>query len=100
MKVVWTPEAERDRSDIWDYLYERDEAAAARIDGLFGAAATKLADFPMLGHEGEIAGTRELTPHDSYRLVYELDGDTVWILTLIHSMRQWPPERREGSTKF
>jgi mRNA-degrading endonuclease RelE of RelBE toxin-antitoxin system len=29
----------------------------------------------------------------SYRLVYEIDGDTIWILTLVHTKRQWPPLR-------
>lgn len=93
MKVRWTPEAEADRSAIWDYLVIRDPGAARRIDRLFGEAAASLADFPMLGHEGDVAGTRELTPHRSYRLVYEVSADTVWILVLIHTARQWPPLR-------
>jgi len=33
----------------------------------------------------------ELIPHESYRLVYEIDGDVVWILTLVHTARRWPP---------
>ena len=93
MKVRWSPEAEEDRSAIWDHLAARDPGAALRIDRLFSDAAAGLADFPMLGHEGEVAGTRELTPHRSYRLVYEVIADTVWILVLIHTARQWPPLR-------
>lgn len=45
----------------------------------------------MLGKAGAIPGTRELIPHESYRLVYEISGDTVWILTLVHTARRWPP---------
>ena len=93
MKIIWTSEARQDRAEIWDYLFERNEHAAVRMDSLFSVAVAKLIDFPMLGHEGEIPGTRELTPHSSYRLVYEVEGETIWILTLIHSMRQWPPLR-------
>jgi len=93
VNIIWTPEAEQDRADIWDYLEPRDPAAALRIDRLFSAAVQQLADFPMLGHVGEIAGTRELTPHRNYRLVYEIVGDTVWITVLIHTKRQWPPAR-------
>lgn len=93
MKVRWTPEARRDRTDIWDYLFARDEKAAARIDDLISEAIAQLANFPMLGHEGEVAGTRELTPHSSYRLVYEIYGGTVWILTIVHTKRQWPSAR-------
>ena len=91
MKVRWTPEAEQDRSAIWDYLVARDPGAALRMDRRFSDAAASLADFPMIGHEGEVPGTRELTPHRNYRLVYEVAADTVWILVLIHSARQWPP---------
>jgi toxin ParE1/3/4 len=91
--VRWTPEARQDRSDIWDYLAERDGDAALRIDELFSAAVTKLADFPLLGHDGEIPGTRELTSHRSYRLVYEITNDIIWILTIIHTRREWPPLR-------
>lgn len=91
MKIVWTPQAEQDRAEIWDYLVARDPAAAVRIDQLFSEAIAKLADFPMLGHAGRVAGTRELTPHRSYRILYEVAGDTVWILVVIHTSRQWPP---------
>ncbi len=91
MKIVWTPEAERDRSAIWAYLVERNAAAAVRIDRLFSDAVAGLADFPMLGHDGEVPGTRELTPHPSYRIVYQILDDTVWILVVIHTARRWPP---------
>ena len=94
MKIVWTPEAEQDRAVIWEYLAARDPDAALRIDCLFSDAVALLADFPMLGHEGEVVGTRELTPHRSYRLVYEVVEDTIWILVLIHTARQWPPLHR------
>lgn len=46
-----------------------------------------------MGAPGKIVGTRELIPHEHYRLVYELDEETgiVWIVTLIHTARCWPP---------
>ena len=91
MKVRWTSEAVQDRLAIFEYLAARDPDAAVRIDRLFSDAVTSLADFPLLGHEGEVPGTRELTPHRSYRLVYEVVADTVWILVLIHAARRWPP---------
>lgn len=69
MKIRWTPEAEQDRAAIWDYLSAHDPDAALRIDRLFSDAVAGFRDFPMLAHEGEIAGTRELTPHRRYRLV-------------------------------
>jgi len=50
-----------------------------------------LAEHPQIGKAGQLPGTRELLPHKSYRLVYELDGDTLWVLALVHTARQWPP---------
>ncbi len=85
MRVVWTPEA-----DIWDYIAADNAAAAARMDQLFSDAAARLVDFPKLGRTGGIPGTRELIPHESYRLVYEVEGETLWVLALVHTARRWP----------
>lgn len=94
MRVVWTPEAYQDRLDVWDYIALDKPLAAARMDEVFSDATARLAEHPMLGRPGKIPGTREVIPHESYRLVYEIDGDTVWILALVHTARQWPPVRR------
>ena len=93
MIVVWTPEAEQDRADIWDYIAADNPGAAVRMDELFSDAAARLAAHPKMGKAGKIAGTRELIPHESYRLVYEIDGGTVWVLDLVHTARLWPPVR-------
>ena len=90
MKVYWTAEAEQDRIDIWDYIATENPQAAARMDDLFSAAAAKLEDFPEMGKAGKIAGTRELIPHESYRLVYQISRDHVWVLALVHTSRMWP----------
>lgn len=63
------------------------------MDALFSDAAARLGDHPELGKPGKISGTLELIPHESYRLVYEIERDTVWILALVHTARRWPPVR-------
>ena len=93
MRVIWTPEAQQDRADIWDFIAADNPRAAVRIDELFSNAATRLAEHPKLGRPGQIVGTRELIPHESYRLVYEIERETVWLLALVHTARQWPPAR-------
>ncbi|HWW72558.1 MAG TPA: type II toxin-antitoxin system RelE/ParE family toxin [Duganella sp.] len=90
MRVIWTPEALQDRSDIWDYIVADNPRAAVHMDELFSAAAGRLADHPRVGRPGKIEGTRELVPHESYRLVYEISGESVWVLALVHTARQWP----------
>ena len=93
MKVRWVADAKQDRADIIDYIAVENPRAALKMDDLFGEAAYKLCKFPKLGLMGKIPGTRELIPHESYRLVYEVDeaADTVWVMTLVHTARTWPP---------
>ncbi|HEX4505875.1 MAG TPA: type II toxin-antitoxin system RelE/ParE family toxin [Alphaproteobacteria bacterium] len=91
MKIYWTEEAARDRDAIWNYIAANNPEAALRIDALFTDAAAMLTDFPFAGPLGKVTGTRELIPHESYRLVYELYNQTVWILAIVHTARQWPP---------
>ena len=93
MRVIWTPEAQQDRTDVWDYIAADNPHAAVQMDELFSNAAARLANHPMLGRSGKIPGTRELIPHESYRLVYEIELETVWVLALVHTSRQWPPVR-------
>ncbi|RVC77660.1 type II toxin-antitoxin system RelE/ParE family toxin [Mesorhizobium sp. M4A.F.Ca.ET.022.05.2.1] len=93
MRVIWTPEAEQDRADIWSYIAADSPSAAARMDQLFSDAVARLADFPKLGRTGKITGTRELIPHESYRLVYQVEGENLWVLALVHTARRWPPTK-------
>jgi toxin ParE1/3/4 len=93
VSVIWTPEAEQDRLDIWDYIAADNPRAAARMDALFSDVAGRLADHSKLGKVGKIAGTRELIAHENYRLVYEIAGETVWVLALMHTAKLWPPMR-------
>lgn len=93
MIVRWTPTALQDRADIFDHISSENPRAAVRMDQLFSDAASSLSSFPKRGRAGMVAGTRELIPHESYCLVYDLEADTVWILALVHTARQWPPTR-------
>lgn len=90
MRVIWTPEALQDRADVWDYIAVDNPRAAVRMDELFSDVAARLIDHPKLGRPGKIQGIRELVPHESYRLVYEVSGESVWMLALVHTARQWP----------
>lgn len=91
MQVIWTPEALQDRLDIWEYIATENPRAAVHMDELFSAADASLADVPDKGRLGTVAGTRELIPHENYRLVYQTDRGAIWILALVHVARMWPP---------
>jgi toxin ParE1/3/4 len=96
LRVRWSEEADRDREEIVAYIWADNPPAARRMNALFGAAANRLADFPRLGREGAIPGTREFIPHPSYRLVYEIMDGEIVIQALVHTARQWPPVDDDG----
>ncbi len=78
---------------MWDYIAVDNPDAAVKMDELFSDAASRLSRHPMLGRPGRVSGTRELIPHARNRLIYEIDAETVWIPTLVHTARQWPSAR-------
>lgn len=91
MRVIWTPEAIQSRLDIWNYIAEDNPVAAEQMDTLFSDAAKRLSDHPKMGKEGLVIGTRELVPHSSYRLVYEINEQEIWIIALMSTSKTWPP---------
>lgn len=92
MRLVWTLPARHDRRTIFDHIRQDNPGAAADMDDVFAKASQQLSHFPRSGRPGRVAGTRELLVHPSYFIVYDLIEDTVRILAVIHTARQWPPE--------
>jgi addiction module RelE/StbE family toxin len=77
VKVIWTPEAQKDREDIWEFIANENPFAATRMDELFSEAAVRLSEHSMLGKAGQMPGIREIFPHESYRMVYEIGGHSI-----------------------
>ena len=90
MKLIWSEDAIQERNDIFDYISADNPVAALTIDELFSERARNLLEFPHIGRPGLSPDTRELTVHPNYRLVYELVGDDVHILNVVHARRDWP----------
>jgi addiction module RelE/StbE family toxin len=93
MRLFWTPEAIQDREDIYDYIEADNPIAALDLDELFEEKAALLIDRPGLGRLGRATGTRELVAHRNYLLIYDVAGDFVRVLNVVHTSRQWPPVR-------
>jgi len=91
MELFWTPEAIQDRDEIYDHIEADNPAAALALDELFAEKADRLVDHPGLGRPGRLTGTQELVAHQNYILVYDVTGDLVRILRILHAARQWPP---------
>jgi len=97
MKLVWTPEAVQDRDDIYRFIEQDDPLAAVTLDELISEKAALLVDHPHSGRIGRVPGTRELIVHPNYRLVYDVAGDWVRLLAVVHTARQWPPGSESNS---
>ena len=89
MKLYWALETIADRDAIFDYIETDNPAAALALDELFSEKAERLADHPKLGRPGRVDGTRELVVHENYILVYDMAGDLVRILRVLHMARRW-----------
>jgi len=93
MNLVWTRSAREDRREIFEFIAVDSIRAACKIDSAFGEKATILTKFPEIGRLGRVSGTREFLAHRHYFLIYRIHMHSVQILRVLHTSRQWPPDR-------
>jgi toxin ParE1/3/4 len=68
-----------------------DPQTAADVDDRIEAAGQRPKDFPNSGRPARIEGTRELVvARAPYIAPYQIIGDTVRVLRVIHGARMWP----------
>ena len=89
LSVNWMPEAISDLADIVDYIELDNPYVAARIHELLRVSAMTLGEM-HLGRKGRVAGTRERLAHPSYLIVYRINSQSIDILNIIHTKRQYP----------
>jgi len=94
VRLIWTRPARDDRRKIREYIEADNPRAALALDELFSATAARLPQHPQLGRPGRVEGTRELVAHRNYILIYDVAGDVVRVLRVLHAARQWPPAER------
>lgn len=90
MKITWTVPALVDRRAIYNYIELNSSAAADAVDEAIIQGTRRLLTFPSLGHMGRLSGTRELTIHPNYIVVYRIHEQEVQIVRVLHTARQWP----------
>ena len=90
MRLIWAQEAMDDRDAIFDFVEENNQVAALALDELFSEKVSRLLDHPGLGRPGRIAGTREWLVHQNYIVIYDVTGDVLRVLRVVHAARRWP----------
>jgi toxin ParE1/3/4 len=88
--VRWMRRAALDLDGISKRIAIHSPASAKKLLRKMQAKANALAGYPGMGRIGRVPGTREPVVHQSYYLVYRVDGSTVKILRVKHTSQQWP----------
>ena len=91
MRIIWLDEAERDLDRIAEYILKDDPAAALRLIYTIREATQVLSEHPNVGRTGRVEGARELVISGlPYILPYQIAGQEISILALMHTSRKWP----------
>jgi toxin ParE1/3/4 len=95
MRLVWREDALDDLDRIVLYIGRHNLDAGFRMQALIEASAERLAEHPYMFRTGRLPGTREAVVHPNYILVYRVGADTVEIVNVLHTRRQYPPASPE-----
>jgi len=92
-QVIWSPSALKDVDSIAQYIARDSADQAALFVARLMEATDRLVEFPESGRIiPEIANSscREILV-DSYRVMYRIEGDELWITGVVHGARNWNP---------
>jgi toxin ParE1/3/4 len=96
MKLRYTAEARGHIASIFNYISDRNSAAAAQVVARIRLAAERLAEFPRIGRPGRVPGTYEWVVRGlPYVVVYDLSlggEDEIVILGVFHGAQDRQPE--------
>jgi len=91
MQLRWTVSAADDLEDIAEYLFEESPQNPAQLIRKIYEAPSSLKNYPNLGRLGKKDGTRELVLAPlPYIVIYQVAGDTVFVLRILHGAQDWP----------
>ena len=87
MKIIWSPTARTKTKEIIEYISQDNPDAALTLIEQFETKVEKLRQNPELGRVLSDANNpkiREIVVHKNYGVIYEINPDTIVILTVRH----------------
>lgn len=92
MNVSFTPKAYDNLRTIRDWIAEDDARAADRVINRIVQTAMMFGQFPLLGRQGRVEGTREFSVVGlPYLIVYLIVSESeIDVLTVVHTRRRYP----------
>jgi len=88
MRITWSRPAVANLEAIHDYISRDAPGRADRFVQRLIAATEPLARFPKMGRvvpEGD--GRQREVAFDPYRIIYRIEDDEIYIVTVVHSAR-------------
>ncbi|MDD5365957.1 MAG: type II toxin-antitoxin system RelE/ParE family toxin [Gallionellaceae bacterium] len=90
LTLNWRPMARADLLAIVEYIAADNPDAAQELKDAIEAKAAALVEHPKLYRPGRVKGTRELTAHPNYIVIYRIVGKSVEVLRVKHAAQKWP----------
>ncbi len=94
VQVIWSPGALEDVDSIAEYISRDSEDHASLFVYRLISAVERLHDFPYSGRIIPEIGNeycREII-YGSYRIMYRILEDKIWITCVVHGAQDWRPE--------
>lgn len=91
MQVRWLNRALQNLDTEAAYIAQENPKASKELIQHILHSVQQLAQHPQIGSAGRVFGTRELViTHYPYIVPYRIKNDTVEVLRVFHTSRQWP----------
>jgi toxin ParE1/3/4 len=93
--VIWSKPARDDLKAIFDYIKKDSRYYAEKVINDFIEKSESLKQFPVRGRivpEIKEDNIREIFVY-SYRMIYEISDDKIYILTIVHFSQYFNKER-------
>ena len=96
MRVRWTTDAADDLERICDYIAESRPESARNVAKTIVDGVGILELFPNRGRAGRVEATREFVSASlPFVAIYEVYGEYVQVLRILHGAQQWPQRDEE-----
>jgi plasmid stabilization system protein ParE len=92
-QVIWSPSALEDIEQIAQFIARDSADQAALFVGRLMEAKDRLGSIPLSGRVIQEIGhpdCREII-YGAYRVMYRLQGEDVWITSVVHGAQDWKP---------
>ena len=91
MQVKWLKWALRNLEQARNYVFQDNPTAAQELIIKIQNAANQLQNYPFMGKNGRVEGTRELIISNSpYILIYRVKEESVEVLRILHTSKFYP----------